>query len=307
MTRGVTNPTNPPSPVVTRWGSWFKAVNWHSTHWKHTVDFIRVEAQTDSTLQMNRVLAICDNQVDQELLFHSLSFVENYCFRIADLIVFFQDTKNSLSCEVYDKLNVFSEWLSVEMSCFEERQDSFSYDIFVAIKSKFNDYFAEGKQPSMKFFKVVRFLDPYQFKFFDLDHTLAESVFPELGENEYKLELALYKQLAQNLTRPPQVKREDILSFWKFNKTQLPKLHSIADWALFIPSNSAEAERCISKYNDIVDPKRSNMLPDNLAKLNVIYFNNNNYHSEAFDEDEIDLDEIEEEDVYEVYEELNFD
>ena len=73
----------------------------------------------------------------------------------------FFEKDNSLSSDVYIRLGKFSDWLNVNISKFEEEDNQFSLYIFILMKEKFSTYYTGGKQPSMNFFRAVRFLDPF--------------------------------------------------------------------------------------------------------------------------------------------------
>ena len=72
------------------------------------------------------------------------------------------------------------------------------------------------------------------------------------------------------------IKEEDshLLSFWHFYKNRLPKFYRIATWILVYQTNSAEAERSISRYNNILTNDRNRLSEYTIQKLNYIQFNN---------------------------------
>jgi len=92
--------------------------------------------------------------------------------------------------------------------------------------------------------------------------------------NECKDEWNIYLNVALEL-EPNQFECTDfnVTSFWIMHKTRLPKLYSIASWALNILSNSCSVERSISKYNYLLQPNRLSTDDKNIKMFNFLYFN----------------------------------
>ena len=84
--------------------------------------------------------------------------------------------------------------------------------------------------------------------------TLVKSVFPKLSKNvEVDVEIETYVTLANELpiNLPHQSTNKKAI-----DSRLVENLFAVASWALFMPTNSADAERCISKYNEIFSDKR---------------------------------------------------
>ena len=63
------------------------------------------------------------------------------------------------------------------------------------------------------------------------------------------------------------------LSFWCGMRTRTPALADIALTYLSIPTNSVDAERSFSAYNNVLTDKRHNLTDENTKRLCGLYFN----------------------------------
>ncbi|CAF0941664.1 unnamed protein product [Brachionus calyciflorus] len=75
----------------------------------------------------------------------------------------------------------------------------------------------------------------------------------------------------------------NIDEFWISNRKTLPQLFEIAEWLLYFPTNSADCERAISSYNNILSDQRNRILKDNKSILNFILFNGKRFESKLND------------------------
>ncbi len=63
------------------------------------------------------------------------------------------------------------------------------------------------------------------------------------------------------------------LHWWKENSSHLPHLNNLAKKYLCMPGTSVSAERVFSKAGEIVQARRSNLMPEN---VDMILFMNKN-------------------------------
>ena len=113
---GVEKPKLPPTPVIVRWNTWFKAAIYHCDHFEFYRSFIAnerlFETDTDALLQIDLLLE------DYEGLQQEVLFVRNTSRTIFVNLLEFEEN-NFLSTEVYDKLNR----LRIQLESFNQNID----------------------------------------------------------------------------------------------------------------------------------------------------------------------------------------
>jgi len=65
----------------------------------------------------------------------------------------------------------------------------------------------------------------------------------------------------------------DLIEYWDRNRSNFPKLWSIAIRCSLIPINSVDAERSFSIYKGVLKDKRLRLNEDKIKKLNYIKIN----------------------------------
>jgi hypothetical protein len=118
------------------------------------------------------------------------------------------------------------------------------------------------------FLKQVRALDPNQLMALPREFKHYTSI-PGLGV-QLQAQWDLYHTAVQELRGEPV---GDVLSFWCGMRTRTPALADIALTYLSIPTNSVDAERSFSVYNNVITDKRHNLTDENTKRLCGLYFN----------------------------------
>ena len=67
----------------------------------------------------------------------------------------------------------------------------------------------------------------------------------------------------------------DITTFWKSTSDRLPGLSRLAQIYIFSLTTSADAERSLSKYNQLLTPQRTRVAAETLRRLEFLYWNLN--------------------------------
>ncbi|CAF0815763.1 unnamed protein product [Brachionus calyciflorus] len=236
----------PPEPVITRWNTWFNAVIYHVEFWSYLITFVRDEirlySDADSSEELEELLA--DESVKEEA-----QFIVDNCQDFLVLQVKYQGI-NVKASELYNDLLKLHFWHESNL------------EKFIEDKKKLRS------MPSMELFKVARFLDPKEFKNLNNDFDHYAKIFPEL--KNAKTELLQYSHTV-NETNFTTV--FDLTEFWIINKKKFPQLFELAEWVLYYPTNSADCERSISIYNNILNDSRNRLLKETLTHLNFIMFN----------------------------------
>lgn len=89
-------------------------------------------------------------------------------------------------------------------------------------------------------------------------------------KTKLRSEFSKYKQMVESKSFSLE---SNCLEFWNQNLLNLPNLAPIVIGYLPIPISGAEVERSFSQLNDVLTPKRRNLLFDNLKNLLFINYN----------------------------------
>ena len=81
-------------------------------------------------------------------------------------------------------------------------------------------------------------------------------------------ELEAYKKLPV-----PEDADFDLLHWWKFQTSQLPRMSQLAKWVLCIPASSAPSERSFSAAGLLVNKLRTSLNPKNVDDLLLLRSN----------------------------------
>ncbi|KAE9522596.1 hypothetical protein AGLY_017018 [Aphis glycines] len=94
----------------------------------------------------------------------------------------------------------------------------------------------------------------------------------------HSLQLAVNKTLLDDEIQKPQLRFDlNPLEWWRIREEKYPAIATIAKKYLAIPFTSASSERCFSTAGNIVNPKRSCLLPENVDILVFLYQNRKLY------------------------------
>ncbi|CAF1115555.1 unnamed protein product [Brachionus calyciflorus] len=259
----VEKPLLPPEPVITRWNTWFKAVQYHYENWANLLTFFgdenRIFSESES---MNDALDLLNN-VDVK---NDAKFIVENCERFMVLQVKYQ-ANNALATELYNDLMDLNFWHIANIEKHENDQQKLV--LFESSHKKLKKYLFGGDMPAMDLFKASRILVPKQFKTMDNDLKDYSELIPEL--KSCNAEWLVYKEIVREANFTTNFDRNE---FWLSNKKRIPILFEISKWFLYYPTNSAVCERSISVYNKIITDDRNRLSKETLTCLNFITFNN---------------------------------
>lgn len=144
---GISNPVSYPSPVVTRWNSWFKAVKYIAEHFDIIKKFIEHEVVRDNSAAVKKLddLFTIDNIKD------IVTIVADKCDKFKFVLLKFEEDSLS-TCEVFNIVNDLYFWLIGQIESFENQIGETNARIALLFKSardKLRKYLFEGSQPGM--------------------------------------------------------------------------------------------------------------------------------------------------------------
>lgn len=257
----IDSPTVPPSPVITRWNTWFNAVSYHAPLLQHYLEFVRREREEESDSAALSELEDLLNLPD--MCFH-FKFVSENCARFVATLNSWQSRKQQVH-EVYNSLQDFISWLTHLASTTDNIACAFAVR---AAAEKLQEYTLESKQPAIQFLRSIRSLDPTQLPalnlscYADLKHCLH---LPDNCDEEWPIYIGLANEVKHT--------EFNIFAFWKSVKKRVPSLASYAALLLQLPVNSGDVERSFSAYNMLYTPQRQRTTQANAEGLLKIFFN----------------------------------
>ena len=274
----------PPKPVKTRWSSWLKAVQVHSKHFdNYKIIFNEIKKEK---LGKSAALKTCGKLIETRNLKAKLEFINQISGSIINAITATEEMKVNVNL-IYNQANDLHDYFNNLMTSLREieDEDDFIEETISAVNNslkKLKKYIFTGNQPAFKFLNQIRVFDPVQassaqnFKTLDL-FDLKEIPFWNNEQNmnldiktKLRSEFSKYKQMVESKSFSLE---SNCLEFWNQNLLNLPNLAPIVIGYLSIPISGAEVERSFSQLNDVLTPKRRNLLFDNLKNLLFINYN----------------------------------
>uniref|UniRef100_H3A8A2 HAT C-terminal dimerisation domain-containing protein n=1 Tax=Latimeria chalumnae TaxID=7897 RepID=H3A8A2_LATCH len=265
-----------PEPVITRWNSWFQAVQYHAAHLKYYSDFVSEELTLTPKTQVLTDLSTLLN--DAQL--NDVQFVAKNATGLMDLITWFESRYVTIH-EAYNKVMDVMYWAEAQSN--ENHSDNTELNaraqqVFSCMAKKLRQYYCyeedssdaekkaqKFKQPATMFLKL-RIFDPAQMHLLMLDLSSLNAT-PGFNKN-CRLEIPAYKNIAKeaDCTLP-------VLQFWKSVEGRIPHLAKLARRCLTIPTNSMDAERAVSKHRQVFSAQRPGMKRDTAAGCSMLTFN----------------------------------
>ena len=259
----------PPTPVVTRWNSWFRTVVHHAKYAKHYRGFVAKELEDSSATNALTELSalLSDDQIIAEV-----QFVADSSVPLVKLLTWFESRRVTIHLaynRVMDLLAVFSA-KSEDVGLPEWQRETYSDAVAKLIQYYCSD--TDGRQtaryvqPGLAFMQAVRLFDPQQAKTLNFNDFCVN--IPGADCQHVRDETAAYRQAVREVDSEVQP-----LTFWFANKERFPQLFNLAVRYLSVPSNSVDAERSVSQYTAVNAPQRQNFTDTNLALQVMAAFN----------------------------------
>jgi hypothetical protein len=200
-----------------------------------------------------------------------------------ELIMFFRETYGLIISDD-EYLNCFKDEL--EENFFKIFKDSI-IDSLNQTLIKLELYFDLGKEPALKFFKIMQIFDPHKVKFTVNSEyeSFKELVYiPEIenimeaGNITTKAKLSSefksYIEFAKDYQKPDDLKTNVYIArFWMSQMENWKLLAPIVYKYIFVPISSADVERSFSCFNNILSDKRQSLTEESLKHLTALYFN----------------------------------
>lgn len=268
---GVEKPTLVPSPVLHRWGSWFKTLNYHSKFIRLIASFIESESKTNESVACEKLHETLSSKqkVDEiELKMKAIVINSEQLYKMLDL------------CEVNNQPLIHSLFNKIEdLKLYLHNRTLTGIPEFNALFQCAHDKLTSmiEKQSNWEFIKACRIFDPVQLPILSTDMSLyyaipylrSDDACPE-GHNRLLDEWSVYVKGSYPHAVEPEF---DLIPFWQSMKTRVPMLSAIALNCLSIPLSSVDVERSFSTYRDILSDKRENLTVKNLRSFLALYAN----------------------------------
>ena len=248
----VRDATLPPSPVVTRWNTWFEAVKYHSKYIDHYLAFIEQEiVEEKKTVQLSKLQKpLSENDGELKIQVTELATQSR---KLVVLLDSFQ-SRSRQGHKIFNSVHDTLTWLqgvAEDGSLSPTTRSAAS-----ASANKLSHYHTGGsKQLAVNFFSYLRCLDPIQLcvaesrAYSDIKVALH---LPDGCDGEWPIYMAAVRDLRASTS-------VNICDFWKSLAERLPTLSRHALRLLNIPINSADVERVFSVLGDIMTPSRQSL------------------------------------------------
>uniref|UniRef100_H3AKS8 DUF659 domain-containing protein n=1 Tax=Latimeria chalumnae TaxID=7897 RepID=H3AKS8_LATCH len=251
----------PPSPVGTRWNSWFHAVQYHSKNFQFYKEFFNEECKSSSPVSVQTIQKMLNDPTKYALLKVQIAFLAKKCEQILSLNLAFESRK-PCTVKAFDLLEELQIYF---ISHLELPSGNLFKEAFHEASEKLDKYLSFG-QPGLNFLKACRLFDPHRVYILpeNCEYFQAIPGFSEVPEHELKL----YRE---------KIVPEAIQSQAVFVDLQkrIPNIAKLALNCVNAVSNSADAERSFSLYNLILSARRKSLNEKNLKALCFLYYNSN--------------------------------
>lgn len=256
----------PPSPVVTRWSSWFRAVIHHAKYIQFYKDFIANELEVgDATLAMTEINELFQ---DHKGIAEDVQFIASNALRLVDLLTWFESSHVHIHL-TYNKVMDLLAWAEYEQNIATEKYKKVYKDTVCKLSQYYRCEGRRFSQPGLKFMKSVRVFDFKQVSLLPCDELVQ--IIPGMDDHRVMAEFAAYKEMA--VSTPADT---SVTSFWFASSERFPLLSRLALKYLSVPNNSVDAERSVSLYNNVNAPQRQAMSASNLASQVMVSKNSKN-------------------------------
>lgn len=262
---GVESPALPVAPVITRWNSWFSAVESHEHKLEYYLGFVKQELEEEASSTKLRELEILLSQSESDLQ-AQVSEIVKTCQRLMSTLDRLQ-SRERLSHIVYNVMTDLQAWLKGLALASDASRDAAE-----TASTKLEKYLTTQGQPALTFLAAVRLLDPSQSYLAKSPANRYDTIkevlhLPDACDNEWPVYLAIIDDESEPTGGLLPV------VFWKHFASRLPHLSASARTLLSLPVNSADVERSFSGLNQMLAPQRQSMTFATMAHLLKLGFN----------------------------------
>ncbi|XP_026290182.2 uncharacterized protein LOC113214890 [Frankliniella occidentalis] len=287
-----------PMPVMTRWGSWKKSVQYISTYLEDVTNYAKTipESEKVNSVQYFKKLSADDLKVIKT----EADFVVEYCSSVCDLILFLEGSLYPMAHVVYSKVNdikkvfhLLGSASNITSVLFKETKSSLQKlsnqkqravcDRIKAVAKKCDEILTEylANDTARNYFQAAQTLfNPSKIVLgcSDTDFETAKNNIALLNSiplPNFKVLHGLlsdavkeYLHSNNNNNKKGDVMCEALLSM----KTDHPEFFALCMQVLHMPVSNVDSERAFSAYNDILSSKRCRLSAENTEIMICMYF-----------------------------------
>ena len=283
----VSNPRFMPSVVLSRWNTWFSAVEYLDEFLDCIHGYIRTEKrdQEDSEL-VNALYTLLQNPSDLAEVRLMARFNAERAIVFYNIIKDFE-TSLGITHVAYNKIyglwnhlrfnmynRDFGEELTEIMTNGNLEVDWWNLELENLYKKAWNKLDRLMKEhEALDFLKSVRVFDPTQLPYLSKDVQSYAKSFPELNDVNGE---SLTKEFKTYLKANTVIRaNQGLIAFWKEMATSFPNLSKLAAKSLNTPTSSVDVERSFSMYRDILSHKRCRLKEASIEALSMLNYNTN--------------------------------
>ncbi|RXN13033.1 CGG triplet repeat-binding 1 [Labeo rohita] len=260
--------TMAPNPCATRWNSWFKAVQYHSEHFKLYKEFIEMEIKVSGSSapqSVERLHEMLQNEDMAQCL--QMNFTAN------------KELQYESCAEHFEGLDVHHATKTHILNLVHLAYSN--------AEEKLTKYMSEG-QPAINFLREVRVFDPRYISFMENSVSGYTHIpgFSAVPNDEFD---AYFQRLGPAALKASACGVVDLDVFWDGLLERRPVLSALAKRYKDVIVNSADAERSNSLYKLVLSSRRRSITNSNLKAL-VFLYHNQRLTSGVFERDELEID-----------------
>ena len=263
----------PPSPVSSRWNSWFEAAIYHATRVHLYEGFFKAERGTGMAVQ--RVLELVTHKEIYPEIILQLYFLKENCQRLIMVLTSLEEKNTPLAYKVFNLLEDLRGYLrsGKEKVTFGPETDRLLSNLSAADQKKHVKSFQKvfglslkkledhlDKHPAWPYYKAVRVFDPRQLPILDHDIAKYDDISGlKIPTAELHEEWLIYMQLPPSSIPTPL----SLPSFWECMQDRFPLLTEVALQSMWMPVSSVDVERSFSIYKHLLDDRREGLTEEN--------------------------------------------
>ena len=272
----------PPEPVATRWGTWFDAVSYHSTHLDaYRTFFASEDSEAENVKRVRRVLG---EEESSDRLLLKMNFITESCPKIKNTLTKLEGNK-PFAPTMYTMVDGLCIYLmrGTAKTTFGTETDSGLDKLTRAEKDEAVEHFHDAfnrahlkfskhvdRSMAMDYYKLCRVFDPRQLSMITNDITKYKTLRGLQNPSEsLQEEWDIYMTAAKE-ELPEEF---DLAKFWKGLGQRIPTLGKIATEHIWTKVTSVDAERSFSKYKHMLDDRRESLTVKHTKALLILYFN----------------------------------
>lgn len=284
---GRKKPTLFPSPVMTRWNSWYHAVEYIAEYLEDLVDFFQETDDGGNATEYFHTLSASESSV----VMCSATFLVEHCSSLIESIVELEGSSYSISHKLSSMLaDLESNFLLVSRGTFGEKTTASISKLQsqvkqCAVKEKLKNLGLKchSKLQSLREKDTARNFFSSLGKLFgvrnimnnDVDEKLYASVqnlplLNTLTQQEFLLGYVAFQKQVASILEEGRV--TDVIQVLQGLRPEHDNFVSMAVSVLWIPPSNVDSERAFSSYGHILTDLRTGLKPSNIELMLAKYF-----------------------------------